>query len=48
MITGAGLTGRSILIVEDEHLIAQLFSQFLGHWGATTVGPVATVTKRWP
>jgi CheY-like chemotaxis protein len=37
------LAGRHILIVEDEHIVAEAMSRMLRVWGATVIGPAATV-----
>lgn len=37
------LSGRHILIIEDEHIVAQAMCRMLRAWGATVVGPAATV-----
>jgi CheY-like chemotaxis protein len=37
------LTGRHIMIIEDEHLVAEAMCRMLRVWGATVVGPAATV-----
>ena len=37
------LSGRHILIIEDEHIVAQAMCRMLRVWGATVVGPAATV-----
>ena len=39
------LTGRRILLVEDEYLIARLLGQLLESWSATIVGPAATTER---
>src|SRR4051812_36195947 len=39
------LTGHSILLVEDEHLIVRSLVRLLGLWGAQIVGPVPTAEK---
>ena len=36
------LSGRKILAVEDEHLIAMDLQDILESWGCTVIGPVAT------
>ena len=41
----SGLTGRRILIVEDEFLIAAMLEDMLVDLGAVVVGPAATVAK---
>lgn len=35
--------GQHILIIEDEHIVAEAMSRMLRVWGATVVGPAATV-----
>jgi DNA-binding NtrC family response regulator len=42
---GFNLTGRRILLVEDEYLVAKSLARLLDQWGAQIVGPVATVEK---
>ncbi len=42
---GAKLTGRRILVVEDEALIAMLLEDLLGDLGCKVVGPAANVTQ---
>jgi CheY-like chemotaxis protein len=37
------LNGRHILIIEDEHIVAEAMSRMLRVWGATVIGPAATV-----
>jgi CheY-like chemotaxis protein len=37
------LAGRSILVVEDDYLVARLLSELLEVWGATVIGPAATI-----
>ena len=37
------LTGRHILLVEDEHMVAKSLARLLDLWGAKIVGPAATV-----
>lgn len=39
------LTGRSVLIVEDEYLIAAALAEELGDRGATVVGPAPSVQR---
>ena len=39
------LSGRRILVVEDERLIALDIQDILKRWGCTVVGPVATATE---
>ena len=39
------LTGRRILVVEDEALVAMLVEDALQDAGATIIGPVATVAE---
>ena len=39
------LSGRRILVVEDERLIALDIRDILKRWGCTVVGPVATATE---
>ncbi len=39
------LTGRRILVVEDEALIAMLLEDLLGGLGCKVVGPAANVTQ---
>ena len=36
------LSGRRVLVVEDEHLIAMDVQDILEGWGCTVMGPVAT------
>lgn len=40
-----GLTGRHVLVVEDEYFIAYDLKQALENSGATVIGPVGTVGK---
>ncbi|MBU1347758.1 MAG: response regulator [Alphaproteobacteria bacterium] len=40
-----GLTGRRILVVEDESLVAMLLETILEDMGCTPVGPIATVDE---
>ncbi len=44
-ICAPGLTGRHVLVVEDEYFIAYDLQQALENSGATVVGPVGTVRK---
>lgn len=37
------LTGRSILVAEDEHVVANSLVHLLEIWGATIVGPASTL-----
>jgi CheY-like chemotaxis protein len=37
------LAGRHILIIEDEHIVAQAMCRMLRVWGASVIGPAATV-----
>lgn len=39
------LTGKSILIVEDEYLVANDLKDYIVDMGATVVGPVATIDE---
>ena len=39
------LTGRRVLVVEDESLVAMLLETILEDMGCTPVGPVATVDE---
>jgi len=39
------LTGRRILIIEDEHIVAESLSRVLRAWGAVIVGAAATVEQ---
>jgi CheY-like chemotaxis protein len=39
------LTGRPILVVEDDYLVARLLCELLEVWGATIVGPAATIER---
>jgi CheY-like chemotaxis protein len=39
------LTGRRVLVVEDESLVAMLLETILEDMGCTPVGPVATVEE---
>lgn len=39
------LDGRRILVVEDEAIIALMIEDLLAEFGATVVGPVATVIE---
>ena len=39
------LTGRHILIAEDEHIVAESMGRMLRLWGAQIVGPAATVDQ---
>jgi CheY-like chemotaxis protein len=39
------LTGRQILIVEDEYFVANALARLLAQWGAAVVGPVASADK---
>ena len=41
----ASLSGRKVLVVEDETLVAMLVEDTLMDAGATVVGPVATVSE---
>jgi CheY-like chemotaxis protein len=41
----ADLSGRRILIIEDEHLVAEALSRALRLSGAVIVGPAATVEQ---
>jgi len=40
----AVLSGRSVLVVEDERLIALDIQDILDGWGCEVIGSVATVT----
>jgi two-component system, response regulator PdtaR len=40
----ADLAGRSVLIVEDERLIALDLQDILDGWGCEVIGPVASVS----
>jgi CheY-like chemotaxis protein len=45
---GAGLNGlsaRRVLLVEDDYLIATDLQEELQQWGATVIGPVATLDE---
>src|SRR5215468_10930641 len=39
------LNGRRILIIEDEHIVAESLSRALRTWGAIVVGAIATVEQ---
>ena len=39
------LTGRCILLVEDEFLVARSVCRLLKYWRATVVGPAATIAQ---
>lgn len=39
------LNGRRILIIEDEHIVAESLSRALRTWGAVVVGAIATVEQ---
>jgi CheY-like chemotaxis protein len=39
------LTGRRILLVEDEYLVARSLCGLLESWGATILGPASTVER---
>ena len=39
------LTGRRILIVEDDHMVAKSLGRMLELWGATIIGPAPTVER---
>lgn len=41
----ADLSGRRILIIEDEHLVAEALARALRQSGAVIVGPAATVEQ---
>lgn len=45
MAQTAPLHGRSILIVEDEALVAMMIEDLLLDFGAAVVGPAATLTE---
>ena len=40
-----GLTGRRILVVEDESLVAMLLETILEDMGCATLGPVSTIDE---
>ena len=42
-MTEPDLTGRCILIGEDEHIVARSLGRVLERWGAVIVGPAPTV-----
>jgi len=42
-MSGGALSGKRILVVEDETMIAMLIEDFLCDMGCTVVGPVARV-----
>ena len=44
-MTDVDLTGRRILIIEDEHLVAEALARALRLSGAEIVGPAATVEQ---
>jgi DNA-binding response OmpR family regulator len=37
------LTGRAIFLAEDEHIVAKSLARLLRSWGATIIGPAATL-----
>jgi CheY-like chemotaxis protein len=39
------LTGRCILLVEDDHIVAKSLARLLDLWGAKIDGPAATVDR---
>lgn len=39
------LTGQHVLLIEDEHIVAMAFARALRQFGATIVGPAATVEQ---
>jgi CheY-like chemotaxis protein len=39
------LNGRHILIIEDEHIVAESMCRMLRAWGSSIVGPAATVDE---
>jgi CheY-like chemotaxis protein len=39
------LTGRHILLVEDEHMVAKSLARLLDRWGTKIVGPAPTVEE---
>ena len=39
------LTGRRVLVVEDEYLLARFLRELLEIWGATIFGPAATIEE---
>lgn len=39
------LTGRHILLVEDDHLLAETLGEVLASWGATVLGPKPTTAQ---
>lgn len=41
--TGRPLTGRKVLIIEDEHMVADAMADQLRQHGAEIVGPAATI-----
>jgi two-component SAPR family response regulator len=43
--TGDGLTGRRVLVVEDEFLLAMELESLLARRGCTVLGPVPTVNQ---
>lgn len=42
-MTATPLTGRKILVVEDDYMIAQVIIGLLEDAGATVIGPVGTI-----
>jgi len=41
-MSGLDLTGRRVLVVEDDYLLAAFLRGLLESWGATLVGPAPT------
>lgn len=39
------LTGLHVLLIEDEHIVAMAFARALRQFGATIVGPAATIEQ---
>ena len=37
------LTGRTIFLAEDEHIVAKSLARLLRSWGATIIGPAPTL-----
>ncbi|MDE2356900.1 MAG: response regulator [Alphaproteobacteria bacterium] len=45
MTTSSGITGRRVLVVEDDSLIALLVESMLSDLGASLVGPAGSVSE---
>lgn len=46
-MTGRALSGRSVLVVEDDFFLAHDLAAILEAEGAEVLGPAGTLTERW-